>query len=76
MELKAGKLSDTLHLGSHQHLTVTLAYGSIKLLLKGSAGIKICFFSSIRENFSFDVTDYDTLVMEAFDDCSYSFKLS
>ena len=76
MELKAGKLSDTIMIGSHQHLTVTLAYGSIKLFLKGSAGIKICFFSSMRKEFRFDVSDYETFVMEAFDDCSYSYKLT
>lgn len=76
MELKAGRLSDTIRIASHQQLTVTLTYGSIKLFLKGRAGIKICFFSSLRQAFSFDVTEYDTLVFEAFDDCTYTYTLS
>lgn len=62
-------------IGNHCHLTVTLSYGSVKLFLKGKAGIKICFFSSLREHFSLDVTGYETLVFEAFDDCSYSYTL-
>lgn len=76
MELKAGRLSDVILIGTHRHLTVTLSYGSMKLFLKGRGGIKICFFSSIRKDFSLDVTDYDTLVFEAFDDCSYTYTLS
>lgn len=76
MELKGGKLSDVILIGDHRHLTVSLTYGSLKLLLKGKAGIKICFFSSIREALSLDVTDYETLVLEAFDDCSYTYTMS
>jgi hypothetical protein len=72
MELKAGRLSEVITLRDHRHITVTLAYGSLKLFLKGKAGIKICFFSSIREHLNLDVTDYETLVLEAFDDCSYT----
>lgn len=60
----------------HSHLTVTLSYGSMKLFLKGEAGIKICFFSSLRKQLSLDVTGYETLVLEAFDDCSYTCTLS
>ncbi len=76
MELKAGRLSDVILTRNHCHLTVTLHYGSLKLFLKGDAGIKICFFSSVREHLNLDVKDYDTLVFEAFDDCSYSYTLS
>jgi hypothetical protein len=76
MELKAGRLSDVIMIRDHHHLTVTLAYGSVKLFLKGNAGIKICFFSSIREKLSLDVNGYESLVLEAFDDCSYACLLS
>lgn len=76
MELKAGRLSDVIMIRDHRQLTVTLSYGSLKLFLKGKEGIKICFFSSLREHLSLDVTDYETLVMEAFDDCSYTYELS
>lgn len=76
MELKAGRLSDVMMIKDHRHLTVTLSYGSVKLFLKGDSGIKICFFSSLREQVSLDVTNYETLVLEAFDDCSYSYTLS
>ncbi len=76
MELKAGRLSDVILTRDHCYLTVTLSYGSLKLFLKGDAGIKICFFSSMREPFNLDVTGYDTLVFEAFDNCSYNYALS
>lgn len=76
MELKAGRLSDTINLTHHHHLTMTLAYGSIKLFMKGEAGIKICFFSSISKHFSLDIAGYDSLVLEAFDDCSYTYEIS
>lgn len=72
MELKAGRLSDVMTVGGYNHLTVTLAYGSVKLLLKGDAGIKICFFSSGREKLSMDISGYESLILEAFDDCSYT----
>jgi hypothetical protein len=76
MELKAGKLSDVIMISGYHHLTVTLAYGSVKLLLKGEAGIKICFFSSIRGKLSMEINGYESLVLEAFDDCSYTCVLS
>ena len=76
MELRAGKLSDIIVIGSHRHLTVNLAYGSIKLFLKGEAGIKICFFSSVRKSLSFETIGYNTLMLEAFDDCFYTYTLS
>ncbi len=76
MELKAGRLSDVIMIRDHRQLTVTLMSGSLKLFLKGNAGIKICFFSSLREHVSLDVSDYETLVLEAFDDCSYTYTLS
>lgn len=76
MELKAGRLSDTIMIRDHGQLTVSLDYGSVKLFLKGDAGIKICFFSSLRQQLSLDVTGYETLVLEAFDDCSYTYTLS
>lgn len=75
MELKAGRLSDVIMVRDHCHLTVTLSYGSVKLFLKGDAGIKICFFSSLLEHFSLDITGYETLVFEAFDNCTYSYTL-
>lgn len=75
MELKAGRLSDVIMIKDHHHLTVILESGSLKLFLKGDAGIKICFFSSMREHFHLDITDYETLVLEAFDDCSYTYTL-
>lgn len=72
MELKAGALSDIIVIKGYKLLTVTLTYGSIKLFLKGEAGIKICFFSSIREQLSVDTDGYETMVLEAFDDCAYT----
>lgn len=76
MELKAGRLSDVIIISDYHHLTVTLAYGSVKLLLKGDSGIKICFFSSMRKKLSMDISGYESLVLEAFDDCSYACILS
>lgn len=76
MELKAGRLSDVIMIRDHRQLTVTLSYGSVKLFLKGESGIKICFFSSLREQLTLDVAGYETVVLEAFDDCSYSCILS
>lgn len=76
MELKAGRLSNVIMVKDHHLLTVTLESGSLKLFLKGDGGIKICFFSSIREQVKLDVTDYETLVLEAFDDCSFTYTLS
>ena len=76
MELKAGKVSDIIMIKGHRILTVTLSHGSIKLFLKGTAGIRICFFSSIRQELSVDIEGYESLVLEAFDDCSYSYTIS
>lgn len=75
MELKAGKLSEIVIVQGRKTLTVMLAHGSIKLFLKGEAGIKICFFSSIREELTVDIEGYESLVLEAFDDCSYTYAI-
>jgi hypothetical protein len=76
MELKAGKLSDVIIIRDHHHLTVTLTHGCLKLFLKGDAGIKICFFSSVREQLYLDVSGYESLILEAFEDCSYTYTVS